>query len=48
MPFELKVRIRKFRFTNEVDTEAKAIRLLIERGLATSGGEQDSKGKGGK
>ena len=37
MPSELKERIRKFRFANEIDTEAEAIRLLIERGLEASG-----------
>jgi hypothetical protein len=45
MPSELKERIRKFRFANEIDTEAEAIRLLIERGLETTGEEQGSKGK---
>ena len=47
MPSELKERIRRFRFANEIDTEAEAIRLLIERGLEASG-EQDGKGKGRK
>jgi predicted DNA-binding protein len=47
MPHELKERIRKFRFANEIDTEAEAIRLLIERGLEASE-EQSSKGKGRK
>jgi hypothetical protein len=46
MPSELKERIRKFRFANEIDTEAEAIRQLIERGLDAIGGEQDPKGKG--
>ena len=43
MPPELKERIRKFRFANEIDTEAKAIRQLIERGRDAIGGEQDPK-----
>jgi predicted DNA-binding protein len=47
MPPELKERIRKFRFANEIDTEAEAIRLLIERGLETSG-ERGGKGKSQK
>jgi hypothetical protein len=47
MPSELKERIRKFRFANEIDTEAEAIRLLIERGLEVSG-EQKGQGKGRK
>lgn len=46
MPLELKERIRKFRFANEINTEAEAIRLLIERGLDASGGDQV--GTGGK
>jgi predicted DNA-binding protein len=48
MPPELKERIRNFRFANEIDTEAEAIRRLIERGLKAPGGEQDGKGKGRK
>jgi hypothetical protein len=33
MPPELKEQIRAFRFANEINTEAEAIRVLIERGL---------------
>ena len=33
MPPELKERVRKFRFQHEVNTEAEALRLLIETGL---------------
>jgi len=33
MPPDLKERVRKFRFANEIDTEAEAIRTLIEAGL---------------
>jgi hypothetical protein len=44
MPLDLKERVRKFRFANEINTEAAAIRLLIERGLESSG-ERPSRGK---
>jgi hypothetical protein len=45
MPPDLKERIRKFRFANEIDTEAEAIRLLIERGLQASEHARTSKVK---
>lgn len=48
MPPELRERIRKFRFANEINTEAEAIRLLIERGLDANGGEQGGSGRGRK
>ena len=48
MPSELKERIRKFRFANEIDTEAEAIRLLIERGLETDTGRKSGTRKGDK
>jgi hypothetical protein len=43
MPPDLKARIRKFRFANEINSEAEAIRLLIERGLQA--GEHARTGK---
>lgn len=33
MPADLKERVRKFRFQQELNTEAEALRLLIESGL---------------
>jgi hypothetical protein len=36
MPPELKERIRKFRFSNEINTEAEAMRFLLEKGLEAS------------
>lgn len=36
MPPDLKERIRKFRFANEINTEAEAMRILLERGLEVS------------
>ena len=42
MPPELKEQIRAFRFANQINTEAEAIRVLIERGLSA---EQRSKRK---
>jgi len=35
MPPELKERIRKFRFANEINTEAEAIRTLLDTALKT-------------
>lgn len=37
MPADLKERIRRFRFDREFNTEAEAIRFLIERGLEAEG-----------
>ncbi len=48
MPPELKERIRKFRFANEIDTEAEAIRLLIERGLENANATQSGKDRSAK
>lgn len=40
MPAELVERIKRFRFSNEINTEAEAIRLLIEMGLETAAKRQ--------
>ena len=37
MPPELKERIKRFRFDKQINSEAEAIRLLIEKALAAEG-----------
>ena len=44
MPPELKERVRKFRFQHELNTQAEALRLLIEKGLQAFEGREPKDG----
>jgi predicted DNA-binding protein len=45
MPEELRERVRSYRFSKQINTEAEAIRTLIEKGLEAEG-HKASKGEG--
>lgn len=44
MPGELVEKIREYRFAHQINSEAEAIRLLIERGLAASADAAKNRG----
>ncbi len=48
MPPDLKERIRAFRFSKQINTEAEAIRLLLEQALEANGFSEEADPKPGK